>query len=198
MNTTLDLMRHGEPVGGRKYRGQIDDPLSERGWVQMHDAMGEVAPWTRVVSSPLMRCRVFAEALARRRGLPLVFEPRFKEVGFGEWEGLTAAEIDTRWPGSLARFKADPVGARPLGAEALPAFHARVSEALDEMIAANPGEHVLLVCHAGVIRMTLAWALHVPLAQAYRIEVASASLTRLRFESGHAHLVFHGNLRLMS
>ena len=27
--TTLDLMRHGEPAGGHKYRGQLDDPLSE-------------------------------------------------------------------------------------------------------------------------------------------------------------------------
>jgi alpha-ribazole phosphatase len=31
VSTTLDLMRHGEPVGGRRYSGQIDDPLSEKG-----------------------------------------------------------------------------------------------------------------------------------------------------------------------
>jgi len=30
--TTIDLLRHGEPVGGKRYRGQIDDPLSEKGW----------------------------------------------------------------------------------------------------------------------------------------------------------------------
>jgi len=38
--TTLDLMRHGEPVGGRRYRGQMDDPLSEKGWAQMRNAVG--------------------------------------------------------------------------------------------------------------------------------------------------------------
>jgi len=37
-------MRHGEPVGGRAYRGHsIDDPLSEKGWQQMWDAVGDDA-----------------------------------------------------------------------------------------------------------------------------------------------------------
>jgi alpha-ribazole phosphatase/probable phosphoglycerate mutase len=196
VTTVLDLMRHGEPVGGRKYRGQIDDPLSDRGWTQMREAVGEAAPWTRIVSSPLVRCRVFAESLANRHGLPFAFDARLQEVGFGEWEGLSAAEIEAAWPGSLARFKADPIAARPAGAEALDAFHARVAAALEALVAAHAGEHILLIGHAGVMRMALAWALHIPLANAYRIEVASASLTRLRFDAGRASLVFHGNSRI--
>lgn len=196
MTTTLDLMRHGEPVGGRRYRGQVDDPLSEKGWAQMRDAVGDAAPWTRIVSSPLLRCRAFAESLAVRHGLPLAFDDRLKEVGFGEWEGRDAAEIEATWPGSLARFKADPIGARPAGAEALEGFHARVAAALDALASGHAGEHLLVVGHAGVMRMALAWALQIPLARAYRIEVASASLTRLRIEAGRTSLVFHGSPRL--
>ncbi|MCL5061296.1 MAG: alpha-ribazole phosphatase family protein [Candidatus Thermoplasmatota archaeon] len=195
MTTTLDLMRHGEPVGGRRYRGQIDDPLSEKGWAQMRAAVGDAAPWTRIVSSPLLRCRAFAESLADRHGLPLALDARLKEVGFGEWEGKSAAEIEQAAPGTLARFKADPVNARPAGAEPLPTFHARVAAALDDLLAQHAGQHVLLVGHAGVMRMALAWALRIPLEHAYRIEVASASLTRLRFENGGASLVFHGSPR---
>src|SRR5512139_4165729 len=121
-------MRHGEPVGGRRYRGQIDDPLSEKGWAQMHAAVGESAPWTRIVSSPLLRCRAFAETLASTRGLPLTLDERLKEVGFGAWEGKTAAEIEEDAPGTLARFKADPVNMRPAGAEPLADFHARLAD----------------------------------------------------------------------
>jgi alpha-ribazole phosphatase/probable phosphoglycerate mutase len=190
--TTLDLMRHGEPVGGRKYRGQIDDPLSEKGWAQMCAAVGDVAPWTQIVSSPLQRCRAFAETLAERHGLPVSFDSRLQEVGFGGWEGKTAAEIEEEAPGTLARFKHDPVNERPAGAEPLAAFHARVALGLEDLLAQHAGQHVLLVGHAGVIRMAFAWALHIPLQHAYRIEVASASLTRMRFENGRASLIFHG------
>ena len=196
MSLVLDLMRHGEPVGGRRYRGQVDDPLSEKGWAQMQAAVGDAAPWTRIVSSPLTRCRAFAEALAARHGLPLQFDDRLKEVGFGSWEGKSAAEIEAEAPGTLARFKADPVSARPAGAEPLADFHARVASALDDLLAQHDRQHLLLVGHAGVMRMALAWALHVPLAHAYRIEVATASLTRLRFDDGHASLIFHGRAHL--
>ena len=190
--TTLDLIRHGEPVGGRKYRGQIDDPLSEKGWAQMRAALGDNAPWSRVISSPLLRCRAYAEALAAQHNLPLTFEARFKEVGFGVWEGKTAAEIELAAPSTLTSFKADPIYARPPGAEALEVFLARVAAGLERVLLTHPGEHILIVCHAGVIRMVLAHALAIPLANAYRIEVASAGITRLRFDTGCASLVFHG------
>lgn len=193
---TLDLMRHGEPVGGRRYRGQIDDPLSEKGWAQMHAAVSDTVPWTRIVSSPLLRCRAFAETLADRHGLPLALDDRLKEVGFGEWEGKSAAEIEQGAPGTLARFKADPINARPAGAEPLADFHARVAAGVEALLAQHAGQHVLLVGHAGVIRMAFAWALHIPLEHAYRIEVTPASLTRLSWEGGRASLIFHGSSRV--
>ena len=190
--TTLDLIRHGEPVGGRKYRGQIDDPLSEKGWAQMWEAVGNNAPWSRLASSPLWRCRAFAEVLAEQHGLPLAVEERFKEVGFGIWEGKTAAEIESEAPGTLARFKVDPIDARPQGAESLDIFLARVAAGIENILRTYPGQHILIVCHAGVIRMALAHTLGIPLTNAYRIEVASAGITRLRFDGERASLVFHG------
>ncbi len=192
MNITLDLMRHGEPVGGRKYRGQIDDPLSDKGWAQMHAAVADARPWTRIVSSPLRRCREFSEVLAIRHDLPLSFDERLKEVGFGEWEGKSAAEIEHHAPGTLDHFKRDPVNARPAGAEPLADFYARVAAGLDALLTHPVEAHVLLIGHAGVIRMAFAWALRIPLEHAYRVEVATASLTRFRFENGRASLVFHG------
>ena len=187
----LDLMRHGEPVGGRRYRGQIDDALSDTGWRQMREAVGKARPWTGIVSSPLARCRAFSEELAARLSLPLAFEPRLMEVGFGAWEGNTALDIEARWPGALAAFKRDPIGARPEGAEPLADFHARVAAGLDDLVAASADGHLLVVCHAGVIRMALAWALKLPLENAYRIEVASAAITRFKVGANGTALIFH-------
>jgi alpha-ribazole phosphatase/probable phosphoglycerate mutase len=190
--TIIDLMRHGEPVGGRKYRGQLDDPLSEKGWAQMRAKLADHAPWHRVISSPLSRCRAFAEALSTERCLPLHCDDRLKEVGFGVWEGKTAAQLNEEDPHQLPRFRADPVKARPAGAEPLEQFYRRVVSTLDEIIARHQREHVLIVCHAGVIRMVLAHVLEIPLRHAYRIEVASAALSRFAFDAGASpRLVFH-------
>ena len=92
--TLFDLLRHGEPVGGSRYRGQIDDPLSERGWQQMWEAVDAVTCWQRIVTSPLLRCREFALQLGERLDIPVHAEARFREVGFGEWEGRTRAELE--------------------------------------------------------------------------------------------------------
>ena len=194
--TVLDFLRHGEPVGGRRYRGQRDDPLSDKGWAQMRAACRDRNDWQHVVSSPLARCAAFAQELAERRGLPLAFDVRLQEIGFGIWEGKTRDELEAADPGCVARFKAAPLAHRPPGAEELEAFQARVRAAWREWAARHAGECLLVVCHAGVIRMVVADVLGLPPENAYRLEVASAALTRVesRGEGGTAaaSLLFHG------
>jgi len=183
MTTTLiDLLRHGEPVGGRRYRGRIDDPLSEKGWRQMRAATAGERPWTALVSSPLARCRAFAEELAGQTGLDLQFDDRLMEVGFGVWEGKTADEIKAVDPDAVFDFKRDPVGHRPEGAEPLDAFYDRVAAAYEDILERHAGGHVLVVAHAGVIRMTLCRVLGLSPAHAYRIQVGSAGLARFKIE----------------
>jgi alpha-ribazole phosphatase/probable phosphoglycerate mutase len=196
--TTVDIIRHGEPVGGKKYRGQIDDPLSEKGWRQMWDAVGEHRPWQQIVSSSLSRCSAFAEALAQRHQLPLKIDERFKEVGFGQWEGRERNDIRANDAELLRRFKFDPVQNRPQGAEPLIDFKQRVSLAWNDMLDEFPDSHLLLVAHAGIVRMAMHLALDIPLAAIYRIDVENASITRLRVEATEhgqrAKLVFHGGI----
>jgi alpha-ribazole phosphatase/probable phosphoglycerate mutase len=180
--THIDLLRHGEPVGGRRYRGQIDDPLSEKGWNQMRAATMNRPQWTAIISSPLLRCRAFAEELATQTGLPLAFDDRLKEVGFGTWEGRTAQEIMAMDPDAVFNFKRDPVAHRPEGAEPLSDFYDRVAAAYADIVEAHPGGHVLAVAHAGVIRMALCRVLGLAPENAYRIQVASAGLARIRVE----------------
>jgi alpha-ribazole phosphatase/probable phosphoglycerate mutase len=188
-----DLLRHGEPVGGHRYRGQTDDPLSERGWAQMWAAIPEQPVWRRIVTSPLDRCQAFAVALGQRLGLPVEIEGRFKEARFGVWEGHTAAELEAADPGVIARFYQDPVGSRPPGAEPLAAFAGRVADAWGEWTAPGRREHTLVVAHAGVIRAVIADLLQVPLPRLYRIQVANAGLTRIAFTDNRpATLMFHG------
>ncbi len=196
MNTTIDLIRHGEPVGGRMYRGCIDHPLSDRGWAQMRAATAEPAAWDLVMSSPLLRCCEFAAELAARLALPLHIDARLREVGFGQWEGRTGDQIRAADPTALTRFYHDPVGARPGDAEPLEALQARVSAALLDMLTQHAGRHVLIVTHAGVIRAAIAHVLAAPLAAIYRTHVDNAAVTRLRQTAERPlTLVYHGRLQ---
>lgn len=195
VSTLFDLLRHGEPVGGKKYRGQVDDPLSEKGWQQMREAVGDYRPWNVIISSSLCRCADFARELSMRHGIPLEIEARFMELGFGAWEGRTAAELLTQDPLALTRFWQDPVKYAPPGGETLAVFWERVKSAFDEALARHEGRHVLIVCHAGVIRCLVSQALDMPLDRMFRIDVPSAGLTRLRVDVNGAgrlpRLVFH-------
>jgi len=194
--TTFDLIRHGEPVGGRKYRGQTDDPLSETGWEQMRRATGEHCPWQVVISSPLLRCSDFARELTARHGLPLVLDPRLVELGFGSWEGRTSDELIAENPDIVLRFRTDPISHAPPGAEPLVEFRERILSAWNAMIESYRGGHVLVVAHAGVIRMLVALVLEIPLQHLFRLQVANAGITRIRVEQ-HGdrqlpQLLFHG------
>ena len=189
----IDLLRHGEPVGGRRYRGQTDDPLSELGWRQMWQAVGSAPPWQHIITSPLQRCRAFAQQLSERSSIALSEESRFMEVGFGAWEGRTAEELRRQDPDQWQRFFEDPVTQRPAGAEPLADFTARVISAWDDAVQLHGDQHLLVVCHAGVIRAVMAHVLGAPLSAMYRIQVETGALTRIRVDTDRPpSLLFHG------
>ncbi len=194
--TQVDLIRHGEPVGGSgRYRGKIDDPLSDKGWQQMREAVADHCPWQTIVSSPLLRCAAFATELGQRHRLPVVFDDRLMEIGFGEWEGLTKEQIVAQDPGALQRFYDDPISHRPAGAETLAEFQHRIVSAWGELLADYAGQQLLLVGHAGVIRMVVRHVLDAPLESMFRIHVPNAGITRVRIDGqgaqAMASLMFH-------
>ncbi|QOJ20577.1 MAG: histidine phosphatase family protein [Gammaproteobacteria bacterium] len=179
--TVIDLIRHGQPAGGRRYRGHgVDDPLSEKGWSQMWHAVGSYNDWNRIITSPLQRCQAFAFALGERHGIDVAIESRFKEVGFGAWEGLSHDEIKIGRVAEYQAFLRDPVNRRPDGAEPLEDFMQRVGCAYEEVIERHRGSHVLIVAHAGVLRAIIARTVHASPSGLYRIKISNGGITRIR------------------
>ena len=193
--TTIDLIRHGEPLGGKKYRGHLDDPLSDKGWQQMRSAIEHHHPWQAVVSSSLCRCSAFAQEVSDQHKLPLTLDDRLMELGFGEWEGKTALELLQDDPERLNRFWLDPVNNTPPGAETLTAFRERINAGWQSAIEQHKGEHILMVGHAGMMRMILREVLGMPLDNMFRIQVPNAGITRITVdhhdESDLPRLQFH-------
>ena len=179
--STIDLLRHGEPDGGVRYRGDgVDDPLSERGWDQMWAAVGEFSDWTHVISSPLQRCCRFAEAVAERYRLPLVVDRRFREISFGTWEGRRHEEARDADPEAYYAFFKDAINNSPPGMEPLDTFYERVRSGIVDVFDEHPEGHILLVCHLGVMRAATALALDMPLSALYRMHAPYAGRIRLR------------------
>lgn len=199
MTTIVDLVRHGEPVGGRAYRGnRIDDPLSETGWQQMRNMLvGDVA-WQRVITSPMRRCREFADEVGANYSLPVQVVEDLKEVGFGNWEGKAPEEIQSLYPQAYQAFYNNPVANRPEGAEPLEVFFKRVINAYTAVIEQNTGEHIVLVTHAGVIRAIVADALNAPIASMYQLRIDYAALSRIRYSDGLVKLECFNNDRYRS
>ena len=176
MTTYIDVIRHGEPVGGQRYRGySIDDPLTEKGWTQMRAAVPEQPQWQHIVSSPLSRCLAFSQELAKTLNIEYTIEDRVKEIGFGDWEGKTPKDILAENSEALNHFYKDPVNNRPQGAEPLDTFSQRVWQAYQSIAENHKDKHILIVAHAGVARAITANILKMSLDDVY---------SRLRVEYG--------------
>ncbi|MCC6206664.1 MAG: histidine phosphatase family protein [Gammaproteobacteria bacterium] len=177
----MDLIRHGEPEGGRRYRGATDDPLTAEGWRQMEAAVDGLY-WQRIYCSPLVRCADFARTLGVRLGVPVHEDARLQELGYGVWEGLTPEEIHQQYPGQLTRFFNDPLAHQPAGAEPLADFQRRVLAGWQDVVQQSADERVLLVAHAGTLRAVLGDVLGVPLRNIFRINIGYAARIRIRSE----------------
>lgn len=186
MSVVIDLIRHGEPEGGSRYRGHsVDDPLSEKGWMQMRSAITDDMQWDSIVSSPLIRCLDFANEVAKNKQIDVQTIDDLKEIGFGRWEGKSRSIVKALHAREYALFYADPEKNTPVDAEPLGVFYRRVMAVIKEIVQRYDGQHILLVAHAGVIRAILTYALDAPLNSMYKMNVKNAALVRVEFSESN-------------
>lgn len=190
---TVVLVRHGQTAMtvSRGYSGSgVAGPgLDETGRAQAAaaaalvarvgaDLWGDLADPSELVASPMVRTRQTAAVIGERLGLAARIDAAFAEADFGEWEGLTAEQIEGRWPGTLQpwHLRGD---VRPPGGESLLDVGARVGAGLESLRAAGP-RTVVVVSHAVSIRAVLGLTLGTPVGSWSRLRVAPASVSIVR------------------
>jgi probable phosphoglycerate mutase len=163
--TRLIVWRHGNTDWNRtrRFQGQSDTPLNEVGREQAAQAarlLAGLAP-DAIVSSDLSRAADTAAVLGDLTGLPVRHDPRLRERYFGQWQGLSLAEIAERFPAEHARWEA---GAQAPGSdiESQDDLAKRVGEALQDAADACPGGTVVATTHGGGARQGIAWLLGWP------------------------------------
>ncbi len=183
--TTLLVVRHGRtPMtvarqfsGGGEAGPSLDDVgrgQAERA-AELLAGSGAVA----VLASPIRRTRETAEAIARRLDIAVDFDERWRELEFGDWEGLTFAEITEKYPEESARwFTATDV--RPPGGESMDDVVQRVRGARDDAIARHPGQAIVIVTHSMAVRSVMRLALDIPPRSMFRLNPMPGSVTEIQ------------------
>ena len=176
--TVFLLVRHAHHDRvGRGLAGRTDVPLSAEGSAQAERLARrlEREGLDALQTSPLLRTRQTAEAVARRCGIEVEIAPDIVEVDFGDWTGRSFDELeqDGRW----RRWNAfRSAGHCPAG-ESMAQVQMRFVSHLIRLHEDRPGTRVALVGHADPIRAVLAYWLGVPLDLFLRIEVSPASIS---------------------
>jgi ribonuclease H / adenosylcobalamin/alpha-ribazole phosphatase len=154
---TITLVRHGQTASSARhaYSGRSDIPLTQTGREQAAAAAQRLsgAGVDAVISSPLIRARDTAQAIARATGAPLRVDERLTEIDYGPFEGLDRDEAREAIGDAFEAWRDDPFGAPVPGMEPL-------ADALSRARAATAGalaehDHPVVVGHQGILRVVL-------------------------------------------
>lgn len=190
------LVRHGESVGNvdRKYSGYTDDELSELGREQVKKVAARLRgeQIAAVYASDLVRAYDTAAAIAAEHGLTVSKMPGLREINFGEWDGVLAAEILSRWGDDIARWREDPLHVRVPGGETYAEVKERFLASLQAIAARHEGETVVVATHGGPIA-----ALYCGLLQKkfFECSVKNTAICELEFGPDGIKAVNHGDAR---
>jgi probable phosphoglycerate mutase len=194
LSTRVIAVRHGETAWNADLRiqGHTDIPLNERGrWQAERLALALAHEEVHAVySSDLQRARDTALAFARSVGLPVVHEAGLRERQFGRFEGLTFAEIESRWPDEAQRWRQrDPDFAPGDGGEALGAFHARSVASCAALAERHRGQTILVVSHGGVLDCLYRAATRATAGTPRSWQIGNATVNRLLHSDAGFNLV---------
>jgi probable phosphoglycerate mutase len=194
--TTLIMVRHGRTAltEGRKISGgDGENPdLSDLGNKDASDVALELARVGHsgafsflekpavVIHSPIKRAAQTASKIAQRLGAEQVELADLREIGFGDWDGLTNEELFVGYEEHYQRWRGSYNVAPPNG-ESLQDFDVRVNQSLDFILDNFAGKTVVVVAHVMPIRGLLRIANDASVAGFWRVDLGPASISIARF-----------------
>ena len=186
--TRVWLVRHGQPAEEAHQRcyGSLDVGLSETGRAQMSQAAQylETEPISAIYTSPRSRSRESAVLLAASRSRPVEVVLDFREIDFGDFEGLAYGEIAARYPDRYRQWMETPTQIRFPNGESFAEMRVRVLRAFDRIQRERDGQTVAIVSHGGVNRILIANALQMPDECIFRLAQDYAAINLLVMMEG--------------
>jgi broad specificity phosphatase PhoE len=182
--TIVYLVRHGETVWNAEGRcqGRADTALTAAGRAQIHSLATELATvdFDAAYTSPLPRAVRTADGILARQGLRARHVDDLAEISYGSLQGTRFAD----WPSTLHdAWRTDPWSVTFPEGESLAMVTNRVLPAFRRIIAAHPGETVLVSAHGHVNRLILADYHSRPPADFWSIDQINGCATRIEYHA---------------
>jgi broad specificity phosphatase PhoE len=190
--TTLFLIRHAEVEARYQgvFGGRIDMDISPRGREQAAALASYLhrKKFAALYASPMKRVQQTMAPYLTNGALRPVVIANLHEVHFGDWTGLTFAEVLERF-GAHASSWLDLLAADSIpNAETAAGYRARIEPCLREILGRHANQRVAIFCHGGVIRQMLAILLDLPLQKTASFEIDYASLTEVEIHPHRAEV----------
>jgi 2,3-bisphosphoglycerate-dependent phosphoglycerate mutase len=153
----VTLLRHGESIGNleSRWQGQTDFQLTDTGRAQVHALAerwkSENVNFDLIVTSPLLRAKETAEIIASALNVNVESEPLLMERDNGEYAGLTAMEVRSRFAQPDFYTPYDSVGGSGEGDWEL---FLRAGLALHNLLKREPAKY-LIVSHGGLLNQLM-------------------------------------------
>jgi probable phosphomutase (TIGR03848 family) len=189
--TTIVLVRHATTAAtGKRLGGWTPGVhLDEAGTAQAQATAERLARAriAAVYSSPLERTVDTARIVARPHGLKVRIRRGLGEVDYGDWTDRPLGQLRRRklWP----VIQATPSRVTFPGGESIRGAQARAVDATESLASEHPGEVIVCVSHADIIKAVVAHHLGMPLDTFQRLVIAPASITVLALPVGAAPML---------
>ncbi|RZI77585.1 MAG: histidine phosphatase family protein [Variovorax sp.] len=195
--TRLIAIRHGETAWNvdTRIQGQLDIPLNPTGQWQAR-RLGEALrdePIAAVYSSDLRRASQTAATVAGLHGIEVHHHVGLRERGFGQFEGMTFAQIDAELPEQARLWRTRDPDFSPSGGESLIVFRRRIVETIDALAARHVGQLIAIVAHGGVLDLLYRLATWQELQAPRTWNLQNATINRLLWTPQGLSLVGWGD-----
>ncbi len=181
MSTEVLVIRHAQTFGNVDglFCGHSETALTPLGIAQAK-ALGRRLAGTTIdaaVSSDLSRAADTARHALASHAITPTFDPRLREMHYGDWEALPGKALIERHPETMQSFFRCEISAP--GGESVSELRARTHAAFLAAVDAHRGKTVALVSHGNAIMALLAELLGMPAASTWAFALENASLTRI-------------------
>lgn len=184
--TRIYIIRHGETSWNLETRaqGMTNIKLSDKGILQAKYLAKRMKNYNIdvIYSSDLDRALSTAEMIAREYEYPVNIIPELREMSFGNWEGLTNQEIQSKYKEAYTVWRNKPHEAVIPGAENLVDVQKRGLQALHRLVSENQNKNIAIISHGTAIKAILLGLMDIDLSYFYKIRQDNTCINLIEFK----------------